>query len=131
MFGWIPMASSKKCRSLAFLAWAILVFGYAAGQFAFIGWVGPGPVFLLWTLVALPLLGVTAFWLRKQGTLVRRSLVLCLLALWILLGTLAVIDQDVGNLPFWFLSSVFLVFPVVVGFQVMKYIEATPDKSTA
>jgi hypothetical protein len=61
------LGTSSSCRRLAYGTWYVLAALFLLGQFAFLGWVGPGPIFVSWSALAVPTLAATLIWLRRSG----------------------------------------------------------------
>jgi hypothetical protein len=131
--GWIARIQARQCRRLAFTVWTILIAAYILSQFLFLGWVGPVPIFLLWSFVVLPIFAITLWWLHTaQQPVTRREIVLTGAA-WLILGLVAVSDVNPNSDgSFWILVLAFLVFPVLLSYQILKHIEGVaPSNGTA
>jgi hypothetical protein len=126
--------SPKLCRRLAFGAWALLGGIFVIGQFVFLGWVGPGPVFLFWSIVATPLLALTAWWLRRFVRSTPWLTLATLAAIWSALLVAALIDPftDLRGVAPWSAFLGMLLFPVILTYAVLAQVEErVPGDGTA
>lgn len=117
--------SPTFCRRLAFGAWTFLGGLYVLGQYAFLGWFGPAPVFLAWSLAATPGLLITGYWLRHQSGRTPRRLLGFAAAVWLplLIIAFAVPIAELGGWITWSSFVGMLAFPLVFTYLVLSAVE--------
>lgn len=91
----MPSSSTSTCARLALLGWAIAGLTFAVASA--LTWAGTILGFLVWTVVALPLLGISAVWLHQIGRRLPAGWLVLALVPWG--GTLAVILGGLDSMP--------------------------------
>lgn len=117
--------SPTLCRRLAFGAWTLLGGLYVVGQYALVGWIGPAPVFLAWSVAAAPSLLLTGYWLRQQTGRMPRRLLTFAAAVWLpfLIVALAVPTVELGGWVAWAGFLGMLLSPLVFTFLALASVE--------
>jgi hypothetical protein len=128
------LRTSRACRGAAFGAWTLLGGLFVLGEFAFLGWVGPAPVFLYWSIAAAPLLALTIYWLRPYGGAPSWRWTIGAGIVWLALLVVAVADPltELSGLAAWASFLGMLVFPIGLTYQVLALVEdRVPAQGTA
>ena len=117
--------SLRRCRTLTFSSWALLVAAFVFGEYFLLGWVGPAPVFVGWSLLALPLTVATLRWLRRLSAFPGRPAVIISALCWMVL-LLSAVNYARIDLPdavgLVFIGGM-LIFPIVLTYFILKQIE--------
>jgi O-antigen/teichoic acid export membrane protein len=130
----VLIRTTRFCRALAFGAWTLLAGLFLLGQFAFLGWVGPGPVFIYWTILAAPLLAVTVYWLRHYLASMPWKQVALASTIWgaLIVGALTNHFTELHGVAAWATFLGLLLFPLVLTYRVLTVVEdRVPVRGTA
>ena len=106
---------------------------FVLGQFAFLGWVGPGPVFFAWSIAAAPLLALTAWWLKRYVTRMPWRTLAALGASWAALLAIGLFDPitELHGVGPWAALGGMLFFPPLLTFIVLAWVEDRVPVRTA
>ena len=128
------LGTPRACRRLAYGTWYVLAALFLVGQFTFLGWVGPGPIFVYWSALAVPTLAATLIWLRRSGVHAPRLPLIVGGCTWLALVTIAVVDPftELSGWAAWTSFLGMLLFPVGLTYGVLAIIdERTSWRGTA
>jgi hypothetical protein len=128
------LGTSSSCRRLAYGTWYVLAALFLLGQFAFLGWVGPGPIFVSWSALAVPTLAATLIWLRRSGVHAPRRPLIVGGVTWLALATIAVVVPftELSGWAAWTSFLGMLLFPIGLTYGVLAIIdERTSSRGTA
>ena len=119
------LGTPSSCRRLAYGTWCVLAALFLLGQFAFLGWMGPGPIFVYWSALAVPTLAATLIWLRRSGSYAPWLPLVVGGVTWLVLVTVAVVDPftELSGSAAWSSFLGMLLFPVGLTYGVLKIID--------